>query len=102
MRVPVSDDMMAQLVGEQLQGCIAAGAGFTAYEITRVLRMEQPQLDIRHAAVRDWVHRYMQSVLTSGLYTSSRKQLGAGEAIVYEPAVAVTVPTLPSMPISLN
>ena len=102
MRAPVSDDMMAQLVGEQLQGCIASGAGFTAHEITRVLRMEQPHLDIRHAAVRAWVHHYMQNVLAAGLYTASRKAFGDGVAIVYEPAGVTSLLTAPSLPVSLN
>src|SRR5262245_41657231 len=102
MRYPVSDDMLAQLVGEQLEGCVASGAEFTAYEITRVLRTEQPHLDIRHDAVRAWVHTFMQGVLSAGLYTASRRDFGFQEAIVYEPAAAMSVIALPAMPISLN
>lgn len=102
MRALVTDDILGQLVGEQLGGCIATGVGFTAHEITRVLRMEHPHLDIPHAAVRAWVHRYMQAVLSTGLYTSSRRAFGDGDALVYEPSPAMSLPTLPSLPISLN
>jgi hypothetical protein len=102
MRYPVSDDILAQLVGEQLQDCIASGAEFTAYEITRVLRTEQPHLDIRHDAVRAWVHRFMQGVISAGLYTASRRDFGFQEAVVYEPSLVTTVPVLPTVPISLN
>ena len=102
MRVPITDDMLGQLVGEQLGGCIATGAGFTAHEITRVLRMEHPHLDIPHAAVRAWVHRYMQGVLSAGLYTSSRRAFGGGEAVVFEPAPAMSLPPLPRLPILLH
>jgi hypothetical protein len=99
MRIPVSNDMLAHLVGEQLEARIASGGEFTAYDITRSLRYEQPQLDIPHAAVRSWVHGYMQAVVAGGMYTASQRAFGTEAAVVYEPALVTMWPT---MPVSMN
>jgi hypothetical protein len=64
--------------------------------------MEQPHLDVRHADVRAWVHRYMEGVLGAGLYTATRMVFAYGEAIFYEPVPVMSLPTLPALPISLN
>ena len=99
MRFPVTDDTLAQLVGEQVEEQIANGGEFTAYDITRTLRQAQPYLDIPHATVREWVHRYMQNVLSEGFYIASQAMFGSQTAIVYQPAY---VPVIPSLPVSLN
>ncbi|MFL5733039.1 MAG: hypothetical protein ACJ78Q_07530 [Chloroflexia bacterium] len=100
MRIPVTDEMLAELVGEELQSRIAMGTGFTAYDITRSLRLDQPHLHIPHDAVRAWVHRYMANVVSGGLYTASQKPFGAQPAVVYEPASLAT--HYPSIPFSMN
>lgn len=104
MRIPVSHELLAELVAEQLRGCVTSEAEFTAYDITRVLRMEQPHLEISHAEVRAWVHSYMASVLCSGLYTYSCRQFLGGVAIVYQPTQVLSLPVLPAplLPVSLN
>jgi hypothetical protein len=99
MRIPVTDDILAELVGEILQARIASGSGFTAYDVTMSLRQEQPHLDIPHAAVRAWVHRYIENVVSDGLYAASQRAFGPHPAIVYEPASLVM---WTSIPFSMN
>src|SRR3954464_2480504 len=100
MRIPVSDEMLGELVGEELQSRIAMGTGFTAYDITRSLRLDQPHLNIPHDAVRAWVHSYMAHVVAGGLYAASQRYFGAQVAVVYEPAPLVNFH--PSTPFSMN
>lgn len=99
MRIPIADAILAELIGEQLETRIASGGAFTAYSITRLLRQQQPQLDIPHPQVRAWVHKYMGHMVSGGLYTASQRGFGKDMALVYEPALVALVPTMPT---SLN
>ncbi|HKP53697.1 MAG TPA: hypothetical protein VJ183_13725 [Chloroflexia bacterium] len=85
MRIPIGDEALARLVIDLLREWVEDEVGFTAYDVTRQLRKDRPHFDIPHLLVRGCVHRFMQPVVSRGLYEHSMKRFGMSSALFYQP-----------------
>jgi hypothetical protein len=86
MRIPIAEELLTALVEKELEAQILAKADFTAYDITRGVREEQPNLEIPHARVRQLVHERMAFVVSGGGYQAAQRDFGGRWAIVYGPS----------------
>jgi hypothetical protein len=100
-RVMIANELLARLVCDEVERQIAQGKAFTAYNVTRALRRQQPQLEIPHARVRLVVHSIMRHLGQCGKYEAAPVQFHDGEALLYVPGEArVVPPSLPLLPLN--
>jgi hypothetical protein len=85
-RVPVTQAALELLVADAINGRLATGAMFTAYEVTQDLRAAHPAFDLRHDQVRPVVHAQMEALVASGLYDRECADFGVATALRYLPA----------------
>jgi hypothetical protein len=85
MRIPITEELLAALVDKQLQAQTIDKANFTAYDVTKAVRREQPNLEIPHARVREMVHERMANLVSAGGYRAAQRDFGGQMAILYSP-----------------
>lgn len=90
-RQPVDRATLTKMAQSEIVAATNAGETFTAYDITKRLRVKYPMLDIQHADVRDYaVHSTMRDLLAQGLgYTAEDRQYPDGKAKTYMPVGSV-------------
>jgi hypothetical protein len=96
-RIP-SDGELVGLVTMELAKNVIANAEFTAYDITKVLRAAQRNLEIDHARVRRAVPTIMAGKVHSGEYFAEDRNYPTGTAILYRPAQAAPTITVTAVP----
>ena len=85
-RTTLSQADLELLVADQVNHQVAAGATFTAYDITQGLRDGNPGVDIPHEAVRQAVHNHMNAIVTNQLYDRESASFGSSSALRYVPS----------------
>jgi hypothetical protein len=97
----IANELLARLVCDEVERHVAQGRAFTAYNITRALRRQQPQLEIPHARVRLVVHSIMRRMAQYGEYEAAPVLFHDAEALLYVPGEARGVPpSLPLLPLN--
>jgi hypothetical protein len=84
-QVDDSQQHVAMLVVEQLHEWVASERSFTAYDVTRALRMQYPRLCIMHGDVRTVVHSRMRGLVDRQFYWQQRIRFPNGDALQYVP-----------------
>jgi hypothetical protein len=84
MRISIGDQTLAKLVVDLLREWVKDETGFTAYDVTRRLRMDRAHFDIPHILVRVCVHRFMQTHVSKGSYELWMKRFGVRSALFYQ------------------
>ena len=91
MRTPTSHRNLSRLVRAEICDRAKQADRFTAYEVTRSLRIQNPNIEILHFDVRELVHREMRSLLRSGLYQACPVDVVGRVACLYFPAPALSL-----------
>jgi hypothetical protein len=85
-RMHISQHDLAMLVAEQLREWVALERTFTAYDMTRALRVQYPRLQIMHHDVRAVVHNGMRELVDRQFYRQQPIRFPTGDALRYVPA----------------
>jgi hypothetical protein len=86
VRGAISRGELEILVAELLSQWTAERQTFTAYDVTQVLRVEHPAVNILHQYVRSIVHRRMAPAIASAVYSMEQVWFATGSACCYRPS----------------